>query len=209
MLKKLRRFMAVFLLLGGLIWGYVTYRQVSHVLSYRALVREVLAEHPSSNNQTHENLVLAMIYTETKGEEDDVMQASESWSGTVNSITDTRSSVRQGVAVLSENFALASSHQVDDWTAIQAYNFGAPYITYVAQNGGVNSLAVAKQYSRDILAPSLGNTTGETYSYNSLLAFFNGDRKLYQNGGNYYYSRQVQVNLYLVKLFSYLTEVFE
>ncbi len=45
-----------------------------------ALVREVLAEEDTTAN---ENPILAMIYTETKGREDDVMQASESASGEI------------------------------------------------------------------------------------------------------------------------------
>lgn len=201
MFKKIRHLLALTLMIVVGFWSYRTYRQVENVLTYRALVREVLAE---NNSGANEDLILAMIYTETKGEENDVMQSSESWSGTVNSITDSRSSVRQGLFVLSENFSLAQSQQVDIWTAIQAYNFGSPYITYVAKNGGSNSLEIAKQYSRDVLAPSLGNEIGATYPYNSLLSLFHGDRKLYRNGGNYYYSRQVQLNLYLIKCFSLL-----
>lgn len=201
MFKKIINLLAFILMVIVGLWSYRTYRQVENVLTYRALVREVLAENYSG---TDEDLILAMIFTETKGEENDVMQSSESWSGTVNSITDSRSSVRQGISVLSENLALAQNHHVDEWTAIQAYNFGSPYITYVAENGGSNNLELAKQYSRDVLAPSLGNSKGATYPYTSLLALFHGDMKLYENGGNYYYSRQVHLNLYLIKFFGLL-----
>ena len=38
-----------------------------------------------------------MIYTETKGKEGDVMQSSESASGSTNTINDNASSIRQGV----------------------------------------------------------------------------------------------------------------
>lgn len=199
MLKKLRLLIVLLLLIGIVGWGYRTNQAVQTVLSYRGMVREVLAENDTLAN---ENLVLAMIYTETKGEQQDVMQSSESSTGQTNTITDSRESVRQGVLVLSENLLLAENYRVDDWTAVQAYNFGSPYISYVAEHGGQNSIELAKVYSRDVLAPSLGNTTGKTYTYNSFLSIINGDRELYQNGGNFYYSRQVQVNLNLIKFFS-------
>ena len=69
------------------------------------------------------------------------------------------------------------------WTAVQAYNFGPAYIDFIAQNGKENTLALAKQYSRDTVAPLLGNTTGKTYSYIHPISIFNG-AELYVNGGN-------------------------
>ena len=90
---------------------------------------------------------------------------------------------------------------VDVWTAVQAYNFGPAYIDFIAQNGKENTLALAKQYSRDTVAPLLGNTTGKTYSYIHPISVFHG-AELYVNGGNYYYSRQVQLNLYIIKCFT-------
>ncbi|MFC5631414.1 MULTISPECIES: lysozyme family protein [Streptococcus] len=199
MLKKIRRLIVLLLMLMIGWRGYQIYGHVKTVLTYRDMVREVLAENDTIAN---EDLILAMIYTETKGQQQDVMQSSESWSGQMNVITDSRESVRQGVSVLSENLLLAESYQVDEWTAVQAYNFGAPYIRYVAEHGGQNSVALAKNYSREVLAPSLGNTSAETYTYNNLIALLNGERKLYKNGGNYYYSRQVHFNLFLIKVFS-------
>ena len=69
---------------------------------------------------TSVDLVLAMIYTETKGKTDDVMQSSESSTGVTNSITDQKESIRQGVRVLSDNLEAAVHHKVDPWTAVQA-----------------------------------------------------------------------------------------
>ena len=52
------------------------------------------------------------------------------------------------------------------------YNFGPAYIDFIAQNGKENTLALAKRYSRDTVAPILGNTTGKTYTYiNPFLSF--------------------------------------
>ena len=181
--------------------GYKIYRihqDVRQVMTYQTLVREILSEKDTPAN---EELVLAMIYTETKGKEGDVMQSSESASGSTNTINDNASSIRQGVQTLTDNLYLAQKKGVDVWTAVQAYNFGPAYIDFIAQNGKENTLALAKQYSRETVAPLLGNTTGKTYSYIHPISIFHG-AELYVNGGNYYYSRQVQLNLYIIKCFT-------
>lgn len=94
------------------------------------MVKEILDDNDTTANV---DLVLAMIYTETKGDDGDVMQSSESSDGVANSITDSQTSIRQGVTVLSENLTLADEAGVDVWTAVQAYNFGTAYIDYVAK----------------------------------------------------------------------------
>ena len=66
--------------------------QASH--DYQPMVREILSEKDTPAN---EELVLAMIYTETKGKEAMFMQSSESASGSTNTINDNDSSIRQGV----------------------------------------------------------------------------------------------------------------
>lgn len=198
MFKFLRRL----IILGFVIFcGYQTYvvhENVQNVLQYKDMVKEILDDNDTTPNV---DLVLAMIYTETKGDDGDVMQSSESSDGVANSITDSQTSIRQGVRVLSENLTLADEAGVDVWTAVQAYNFGTAYIDYVAENGGENTIALATAYSRDVVAPSLGNTTGETYFYYHPLALISGG-KLYKNGGNIYYSREVHFNLYLIELMS-------
>ena len=198
MFKRIRR---VLVLAVFLFAGYKAYRvnqDVKQVMTYQPMVREILSEKDTPAN---EELVLAMIYTETKGKEGDVMQSSESASGSTNTINDNASSIRQGVQTLTDNLYLAQKKGVDVWTAVQAYNFGPAYIDYIAQNGKENTLALAKQYSRETVAPLLGNTTGKTYSYIHPISIFHG-AELYVNGGNYYYSRQVQLNLYIIKCFT-------
>lgn len=198
MFKRIRR---VLVLAVFLFAGYKAYRvnqDVKQVMTYQPMVREILSEKDTPAN---EELVLAMIYTETKGKEGDVMQSSESASGSTNTINDNASSIRQGVQTLTDNLYLAQKKGVDAWTAVQAYNFAPAYIDFIAQNGKKNTLALAKQYSRDTVAPLLGNTTGKTYSYIHPISIFHG-AELYVNGGNYYYSRQVQLNLYIIKCFT-------
>ena len=193
MFKILRKLILLILLI------FVGYKlvQVHHdikqVMTYRSLVREVLDEQDTAAN---EELVLAMIYTETKGKVSDVMQSSESATGQKNSILDNKESIRQGVQTLSANL------NVDVWTAVQAYNFGRAYIDYIAKHGGENTLDLAKKYSKNVVAPSLGNVTGQTYSYYHPIALLHGS-KLYINGGNYYYSRQVQMNMHIMKVMNW------
>lgn len=198
MFKRIRRVLvlAVFLFAGYK--AYRVYQDVKQVMTYQPMVREILSEKDTPAN---EELVLAMIYTETKGKEGDVMQSSESASGSTNTINDNASSIRQGVQTLTDNLYLAQKKGVDVWTAVQAYNFGPAYIDFIAQNGKENTLSLAKQYSRETVAPLLGNTTGKTYSYIHPISIFHG-AELYVNGGNYYYSRQVQLNLYIIKCFT-------
>ena len=168
-------------------------------MNYRTLVREVLDEQDTVAN---EELVLAMIYTETKGKVSDVMQSSESMTGQKNSILNNKESIRQGVQTLSTNLNLAQKKRVDVWTAVQAYNFGRSYIDYIAKHGGENTIDLAKKYSKDVVAPSLGNVTGKTYAYYHPIALLHGS-KLYINGGNFYYSRQVRMNMYIMKVMNW------
>lgn len=200
MFKIIRRVVLVLVLLFIGYKAAQTYQNVKQVMTYRTMVREVLAEQDTAAN---EELVLAMIYTETKGKTADLMQSSESATGEANTITDNKTSIRQGVQTLSDNLNKAGEAQVDVWTAVQAYNFGSNYINYVAKNGGENTLELAKTYSRQVVAPSLGNTDGQTYFYLNPIAILNG-AELYVNGGNYYYSRQVQMNMYIMRVMNWL-----
>ena len=72
----------------------------------------------------NEELVLAMIYTETKGKEGDVMQSSESASGSTDTINDNASSIRQGVQTLTENLYLAQEKGVDVWQPFKLITLG-------------------------------------------------------------------------------------
>ena len=153
MFKFLRRLILVLFVLFAGCKIYQVHHDVKQVMKYQTLVREVLDEQDTAAN---EELVLAMIYTETKGKNSDVMQSSESATGQTDVITDNKESIRQGVQTLSDNLELASEKKVDVWTAVQAYNFGQAYIDYVAKNGGENTLELAKRYSKDVVAPSLG-----------------------------------------------------
>ncbi len=194
MFKKILKLLLISLLLFIGFKLYQAYHDIKQVMSHRSLVQEIIKE---ENSSVDEDLVLAMIYTETKGRSADLMQSSESITGSTNTITDSRESIRQGIKILEKNLALAKEAGLDEWVAVQAYNFGSAYIDYVAKHGGENLIRVAKEYSRDIVAPSLGNTTEKTYIYYHPIALIHGGQ-LYVNGGNIYYSRQVRTNMYLI-----------
>ncbi|AHY15802.1 lysozyme family protein [Streptococcus iniae] len=198
MFKFLKRIISFAFIIFCAYQCYITHENVKNVMQYKPMVEKILADNDTPANI---DLVLAMIYTETKGGEVDVMQSSESSSGVKDSITDSQTSIEHGVKLLSHNLELAQKANVDSWTAVQAYNFGTAYITYIAQNGGENTLDLADNYSKKVVAPSLGNTSGETYFYHHPLALISGG-KLYKNGGNIYYSREVHFNLYLIKAMS-------
>lgn len=98
-MKKLIRTLILLLLIFLGYKFYQTYSAVKQVMTYQTMVQEVLAENDTPAN---EELVLAMIYTETKGQEADVMQSSESATGYANTITDSRESIRQGIIVTAQ-----------------------------------------------------------------------------------------------------------
>lgn len=198
MFRVLKRVLGLVFLIFCLYEAVTIHKNVHRVLQYKPIVEHILAE---NGNKADVDLVLAIIYTETKGEEADVMQSSESSSGIKNSITDSQASIEHGVRLLSHNLTLAEKAGVDSWTVIQAYNFGTAYIDYIAKNGGQHTVELATTYSRTVVAPSLGNTTGQTYFYYHPLALLSGG-KLYCNGGNIYYAQEVHVNLYLIELMS-------
>ena len=197
MFKKIRRIIYVLIALLAIYKGVTIYQSVKRVLAYRPLVEKVLAE---DDNDTNEDLVLAVIYTETKGQDDDVMQSSESSTGTTKSIRERKECINQGTRVLAQNLEKAQAAKTDSWTAVQAYNFGTNYIDYVSKRGGKNTIQLAKAYSKDVVAPSLGNKTGKTYYHINPVSILYGGGKLYVNGGNHYYAKQVQFSLFLIRL---------
>ena len=190
------------LLLIGLIAGFLVYKKVSaqveDVLHWEDQVSKATKEY---GIESYTDIVLAIIFTESKGNHVDIMQSSESKYGQRNLIMSSEESIDSGVEHLAEVLKEAEEKGCDVWTAVQAYNFGSQYISYVAEKGQINSLELAETYSRDVLAPLLGNTTQETYTYKHPLALIYNKGKLYRDGGNFFYAESVKWNLKLIKLF--------
>lgn len=137
-------------------------------------------------------VLLGIIQVESGGKLPDPMQSSESAGLPVGSLVDADSSIKQGVKHFKAAIDQTKSVGADVWTAVQAYNFGTAYINYIGTKGKVTTTKLADEYSRTVVAPSLGNTSGIMYSYPNPVAIpYNGGR-LYLNGGNFFYDLLVK-----------------
>jgi len=140
---------------------------------------------------------LIMVENPSTNETDDIMQSSESAGLAPNTLSG-EASVKQGCKHLAEQIKNGQNQNVDIWGVMQGYNFGSAYIPWLANRGGKNTTDLAEVYSRDVVAPSLGNTTGERYSYVNAVSQADGRTYLYLNGGNFHYAamirQYVQVN---------------
>ncbi|MFP7461703.1 lysozyme family protein, partial [Niallia circulans] len=137
-------------------------------------------------------LILAIIQVESGGKGTrDIMQSSESAGHPPNYFQTEEESVRQGIKYLKGIVmilkAFNAGFENNSKLIAQAYNFGANFANYVGIQGGEYSIDVAETYSRDVVAPSLGNTTGEKYSYVNEVSKSLGKTYLYRNGGNFMY----------------------
>lgn len=195
-----KKFVGLMMLVLVVLAGFYVYRaheNVKHVMSYESAVSKSLAAQGLSGDT---KLALAIIYTETKGKSADVMQSSESLGAKANDISNENESIQQGVSNLSKVLEYASEKKVDVWAGVQAYNYGKAYVDYIANHGGKNTIALSKAYSRDVVAPSLGNTTGETYYHITPDSLWYNQGKLYTNGGNIFYAKEVEWNMFLINL---------
>lgn len=140
--------------------------------------------------------VLGVIMVESGGNSEttpDIMQSSELQGWAMNTIKNPKDSIYYGVKHLKGAFDDAKKNGITDLSAIvQSYNFGRAYLRWLASNNKQHSLPVADLYSKTVVAPSLGNTTGAMVRYNQPIAVaYNGGYR-YKNGGNFFYSEIVK-----------------
>lgn len=142
----------------------------------------------------YKGLAQALIMVENPNTNgyDDVMQSSESAGYPAPGYLTGEASVKQGCKHLSQVLKGAEKKGVDVWGAMQSYNFGTAYVDWLSKRGGINTIELAEEYSLTVVAPSLGNTTGSTYSYVNEVSKKNGKTYLYWNGGNFQYSDMVK-----------------
>lgn len=178
--------------------GYGVYQNIKRVEVFRSQVENLTKRY---GIEDQDNLVLAIIYTESKGNGMDLMQSSESLSGEIGSITTQEESLDQGIQYLAQAISQAKASGCDLETAIQSYNFGLDYIGYVQQNGGENSVKLAEKYSKEVLAPMLGNTEVTSYRYWQLPAIIYNGGYLYDNGGNIVYADVVQMKESMIRIY--------
>lgn len=176
--------------------GYRNYKILKQVHTFDELVTTETKAHGISE---YRDLALSIIYTESKGLGNDPMQSSESLTNTAGTITASEQSIKQGVLFLAKAIKKAKEADVDIWTAVQAYNFGLDYISYVKENGGKTTVELAETYSRDVLSPKLGNEEQTKYRYYAWRSFIYNGGYLYHNGGNMFYADLVQWNLYKIQ----------
>lgn len=139
--------------------------------------------------------LLAIMNVESGGRSPDLMQSSESAGLPINTL-EYEDSIAQGVRYLAQIITRGRSFGIEDRLAIfQAYNFGIFYINFLAQRSIPHTLEISAYYSRTVVAPSLGNTVGQRYSYPNPIAIANEKPWLYVNGGNFHYAFIVQYTL--------------
>ncbi|MDT2756729.1 lysozyme family protein [Enterococcus asini] len=179
------------LLFGMVALGVRNYKILKDVHQYDS---EVAASVEKYGISQYADLASAIIYTESKAQTTDLMQSSESRYGETDQITSKDESIDAGVSFLAQAIKKAEEQGCDLSTGIQAYNFGLDYIDYVAEKGGKNSLKLAETYSKEVLAPQLGNEEQTQYRYWGLFSVFYNGGFLYHNGGNIFYAKNVQWN---------------
>lgn len=133
------------------------------------------------------DIILAIIMVESGGNGGDIMQSSESAGLAPNALQDPILSLEQGIKYFAGNVKLSKSLECDIWSAVGGYNFGSSYIQYVSRNGKKHETKVAEMYSKNVVAPSLGNVFGTMYNYPNPIAIPYNGGKLYLNGGNFFY----------------------
>lgn len=208
--KKKRRLFRSFLfllviVLSGVAYLFVkNYREYQQVMVLEEKVQKKVSEY---GLEGYESVILSMIYTESKGLGDDPMQSSESAYGEAGKMVVAEDSINQGVSYFSDALALSNQEGTDFWSAVQAYNFGLDYIYFVSKNGGENTTALAERYSRERLAPQLGNPTLAHYRYLKLPAVIHNGGYLYRNGGNMFYAETVKWNHKKILLFHELRKL--
>lgn len=95
----------------------------------------------------HVDLLLAMMMQESGGRGDDPMQSSESLCGEVGCIDEPEESIAQGVSYFAKALRLAED---DIKLAVQSYNFGVGFVSYVKEDADQYSEAIAIEFSKEM-----------------------------------------------------------
>lgn len=158
----------------------------------QALEPIVASETKKADISKYEPIILGIIEVESRGALPDPMQSSESAGLSPGTLISAKESIHQGVTYFSSLLKTAESKKCDIWTVVQSYNFGGSYIDYISKHGGTTTTELADQYSKTVVAPSLGNTAGITYAYPNPVAIPYNGGSLYRDGGNFFYDLLVK-----------------
>lgn len=154
-------------------------------------------------------LAYALIMVENPSTDgtDDIMQSSESAGYPGPGYLTGEASVKQGCKHLAQQIKNGQDQNVDIWGVMQGYNFGSAYIPWLANRGGKNTTDLAEEYSRDVVAPSLGNATGATYPYVNAVSQADGRTYLYVNGGNFHYAAMIRQYVKVTESVGYVVPI--
>lgn len=161
----------------------------NEVKQYEPLVTRLATQYQM---QFYVPYLLAIMQVESGGVGRDVMQASESKGLAPNSIETPEESIIAGIEHLKNILSDSKTVGVDFWTTIAAYNYGRNYVNFISKRGGTHTLALSEEYSKTVVAPSLGNHTAETYKYSNKISRLYQKEYLYRNGGNFFYVELVK-----------------
>lgn len=150
---------------------------------------------------------LIMVENPSTDGTDDIMQSSESAGYPGPGYLTGEASVKQGCKHLAEQIKNGQTQNVDIWGVMQGYNFGSAYIPWLANRGGKNTTDLAEEYSRDVVAPSLGNTTGAIYPYVNAVSQADGRTYLYVNGGNFHYAAMIRQYVKVTESVGYVVPI--
>ncbi|OTN84054.1 hypothetical protein A5819_003604 [Enterococcus sp. 7E2_DIV0204] len=98
------------------------------------------------------DLLLAICMQESGGRVEDVMQSSESMGHSLPNQIDKKTSIKQGVKVLWNNIKAIGEKKVEESeerlkTAVQAYNYGGGFISFMKPHDHKYSKSLAQQFS--------------------------------------------------------------
>ncbi|MEQ3460560.1 lysozyme family protein [Enterococcus cecorum] len=209
MKKIVKKFMLLVLVSFIFLGGFIIYQRVQvikHVRTYQGLVAKITKE---AGIEKYQSTILAIMMTESKGTGQDVMQSSESLTKQVGQLENQEQSIKQGTKHFKELLDYAQVRGCDYSTVLQAYNYGMDYIDYVANHGKHHTQELAAKYSKEVLAPALGNTEGKRYRYLHIFSIFHNGGYLYHNGGNYYYAKIVKWNQYQYESYEKIIHLIE
>ncbi|NEW62435.1 peptidoglycan DD-metalloendopeptidase family protein [Granulicatella sp. zg-ZJ] len=159
------------------------------VTQWRELVTKYAKE---QGIEDYVDTLLAIIWEETGGNPDyspDIMQSSESIDGRIGNITNPEDSIRQGVKHFASMLSASRQYGTGELSAIQAYNYGGGFITWLANRSKTYSFDEAVSFAHEY-------SKGARVSYPNPLAIEKGYNWRY-NYGNMFYALLVTQHLTL------------
>lgn len=145
------------------------------VLKYENLVLKYCKEF---GIEEYEDYILAIMMVESGGRGDDVMYSSESLGLPPGSLKP-EESIKQGCKCFAGHLKRAEEAGCDIWTAVQSYNYGGGFTSYVTENGKTYKLELAESFSKD-------KAKGVTVRYSNPIAVEHNGGWRYAYGNMFY-----------------------